>query len=279
VTDAGPPNTTVVIPVWDRYVGARLLAAINSVRAQDRLVRLIVVDNASTVPLPALPQDELLSLDRRLTAGAARNAGLELVQTPYVMLWDADDVMEPGTVGFLEDQLAASPQLVAFGAAIIEEPSGVRHRWPRPWVTRLLPHRRLFALVDAVWSMFPTTGAALMRTEVVKACRGYAEADSGDDWCLGAALAWRGGFGWSERPGRRYLQHEGSLLDTNGTWRHQLAHAAAVRTRLALPGIAPEWIRRILPLVALAQWSAVGAHFLAGQLRAARRRPAGDDAA
>jgi hypothetical protein len=268
-----------VIPVWDRYVGPRLLAAIDSVRTQDRAVRLIVVDNASTVPLPALPQDELLSIGRRVTAGAARNAGLELVLTPYVMLWDADDVMEPGTVGFLEDQLADNPRLVAFGAAIIEEPSGVRHRWPRPWITRLLPHRRSFALVDAIWSMFPTTGAALMRTEAVKACQGYADADSGDDWCLGAALAWRGGFGWSERPGRSYLQHTGSLLDTYGSWRHQLAHAAAVRNRLAMKGVAPDWLRRVLPLVAVAQWAAVGAHVVAGQLRVARRRPAGDDAA
>lgn len=279
MTDAGPPNTTVVIPAWDRYVGPRLLAAIESIRAQDRPARLIVVDNASMVSLPDLPAAELLRIGERVTAGAARNAGLERVETPWVVFWDADDVMEPGVLGFLEDQLKSGHGLVAFGAAIIEEPSGLRHRWPRPWITRLLPHRRVFALIDAVWSMFPTTGATLMRTDAVRACGGYADAESGDDWCLGAALAWRGGFGWSERAGRHYLQHAGSLLDTYGSWRHQLVHAAAVRERLAGSDVAPGWVRRLLPLIALAQWSAVGAHLVAAQIRVARRRPARDGAA
>ena len=276
MTDQPAPHTTVVIPVWDRYVGPRLLEAIASIRAQNRSVRLLVVDNASTVPLPDLPDAELHRLSRRLTLGAARNAGVEQARTPYVMLWDADDLMEPGTLEFLEEQLAGAPEVVAFGAAIIEEPGGARHRWPRPWVTRLLPRSRAFALVDSVWSMFPTTGATLMRTDEVRASGGYADADSGDDWCLGAALAWRGRFGWSERPGRRYLQHQGSIWDTYGSWRHQLAHAAIIRRRLAADGVAPRWVRGLLPMVALAQWSAVGAHLAAAWLRAARlRRRAG----
>jgi glycosyltransferase involved in cell wall biosynthesis len=274
VTDLGTPLTTVVIPAWDRYVGPRMSEAIESVRAQDRPVRLLVVDNASIEPLPSLREGELLRTPTRLTLGAARNVGLEQVDTPYVMLWDADDLMEPGTLRFLEEQLANEPALVAFGAGIIEDPYGVRHRWPRPWIKHLIGHPRLFALLDAVWSMFPTTGATLMRTDIVRACGGYADADSGDDWCLGAALAFRGRFGWSERPGRHYLQHAGSIWDTYGTARHQLAHAAAVRERLAHDDLVPAWLRTGLPLVALAQWSAVGAHLGAAQLRAAvRRRP------
>ncbi len=278
VTDAGSALTTVVIPVWDRYVGPRLLEAIDSIRAQDRPVRLLVVDNASTVSLPELPEDELIRSSARLTLGAARNAGLARVETTYVMLWDADDIMEPGTLGFLESELARDERLVAFGAAIIEEPRGVRHRWPRPWIKHLIGHPSLFALVDCIWSIFPTTGATLMRTEVVKACGGYSDADSGDDWCLGSALAFQGRFGWSERPGRQYLQHEGSIWDTYGSSRNQLAHAAAVRRRLATGGVAPGWLRRALPVVALAQWSAVGAHLVAVRLRAGSR-PTPDAAA
>jgi hypothetical protein len=274
VTDPGAPLTTIVIPAWDRYVGPRMAEAIESIRSQDRPVRLVVVDNASAVELPLVPEHELLRIPTRVTLGAARNAGLERADTPYVMFWDADDLMEPGTVGFLEQQLARDPRLVAFGAAIIEAPQGVRHRWPRPWITSLIPHPRLFALIDCVWSMFPTTGATLMRTDVVTAGRGYSDADSGDDWCLGVALALRGRFGWSERPGRHYLQHEGSIWDTYGSARHQLVHAAAVRQRLRLDDATPAWLRRALPLIAVAQWSAVGAHLGAARLRAAMRRSA-----
>jgi hypothetical protein len=274
VTDLGTPITTVVIPVWDRYAGPRMADAIASIRSQDRPVRLLVVDNASTAPLPPLPETELLRMPTRVSLGAARNAGLQHANTPYVMLWDADDLMEPGTVGFLEERMANEPWIVAFGAAIIEDPHGVRHRWPRPWIRHLIRRPRVFALVDCVWSMFPTTGATLMRTEVVRACGGYSDADSGEDWCLGAVLAFRGRFGWSERPGRHYLQHEGSLWDTYGSARHQLTHAAAVRRRLATDDAVPVWLRRTLPLLAVTQWSAVGAHLAAARLRAAARRSA-----
>jgi hypothetical protein len=274
VTDLDTPVTTIVIPAWDRYVGQRMADAIASIRSQNRPARLLVVDNASTVPLPPLPDEELLRLPTRLTLGAARNAGLERVVTPYVMLWDADDLMEPGTLGLLEDRLRSDARIVAFGAAIVEDPYGVRHRWPRPWIRHLTGHPQMFALLDCVWSMFPTTGATLMRTADVRACGGYSDADSGDDWCLGAALAFRGRFGWTEQPGRHYLQHSGSIWDTYGTARHQLAHAAAVRRRLAGDDTVPVWLRRALPLLAVAQWSAVGAHLAAARLRAASRRNA-----
>lgn len=270
MTDAATPRTTVVIPVWDRYASLRMREAVASISSQDRPARLVVVDNASAMPLPELPEANLIRSPQRLSLGAARNLGLADIDTPYVIFWDADDVMEPGTLGFLEDQLVEDPRLVAFGAAIIEDPSGARHRWPRQWVARLLRYPRLFALLNCVWSMFPTTGATAMRTEVVRACGGYADADSGEDWSLGASLLLRGRVGWSERPGRRYLQHEASVWDTYGTARHQLAHAAEVRARLARDEFVPRWLRASLPLVALAQCAAVSVHVAASRIRAAR---------
>lgn len=245
-----------------------MIEALCSLSSQAPAARLLVVDNASDVALPEVPHAEVIRSDQRLTLGAARNLGLAHVSSPNVIFWDADDVMEPGTLALLEDALAQDPQLVAFGAAIVEDPSGLRHRWPRPWVARVLRHPRLFALIDCVWSMFPTTGATIMRTATVRSCGGFADADSGEDWCLGASLAFRGRFGWSERPGRHYLQHEGSTWDTYGSAQHQLRNAAAVRARLAHDAAVPSWLRASLPLVALAQWSAVAAHLGAASLRA-----------
>lgn len=265
--DDALPRTTVVIPVWDRYATLRMREAVASITAQDRPAQLLVVDNASIVPLPELADVSVVRSAERLTLGAARNLGLADVHTQYVIFWDADDVMEPGALGFLEDQLAADPRLVAFGAAIIEEPSGLRHRWPRRWIARVVGHPRLFALINCAWSMFPTTGATAMRTDTVRACGGYADADSGEDWSLGAALVLRGRVGWSERPGRRYLQHEASVWDSYGAAGHQLTHAATVRRRLAADPGTPGWLQAAMPLLAVAQVAAIATHLLAAALR------------
>ena len=271
-------HTTVVIAVWDRYAGPRLSAAVASICSQDGPPLLVVVDNASTVALPELPHARVVRSPQRLTLGAARNFGLAQVRTPYVMLWDADDLMEPGTVGFLEDRLAEDPRRVAYGAAIIEEPTGQRHRWPRRWIGRLVRYPTLFAVLNCVWSLYPTTGATLMRTDAVTAAGGYADAGGGEDWCLGAALAFRGRVGWSERPGRRYLQHAGSVWDIYGSSRQQLAHAAQVRRRLAGGDAAPYWLRRLLPAVMVAQLSAVAGHEALARLRGLGRGDARDGA-
>ncbi len=254
-------QTTVVIPAWDDYVSERLEEALQSVHAQQSPPPpIVVVDNASTVPLPPLPGAWVLRAPTRLTLGAARNLGLTRVSTPYVVFWDADDVMLDGTLPFLEQAIASDPAIVAFAMAVLEEPSGRRHRWPRRWVGRLVRAPRAFATLDAMWSIYPTTGCTIMRAEVVRAAGGYSDADSGDDWCLGVSLAFRGRLGWSERPGRLYRVHPGSIMAERMTPPDLIRHARVVRERIRTdPGV-PEWARRALPLVALGQRAAIEAH-------------------
>ena len=259
-------RTTVVIPAWDAYAGPDLMAAVASLRDQAVPVRLLVVDNASQVPLPVLPGVSVVRSKARLSLGAARNLGLAKVSTPYVISWDADDTMLPGTLASLEEGIRDGSGLVAFGEAILE-PSGARHRWPRPWIAQLVRRRRLFALLDSVWSMFPTTGATIMDSEAVRAAGGYADSDSGEDWCLGASLAFRGTFGWSERPGRVYRVRDDTMWARHRTMRHQFRHAATVRSRLRNDGLIPHWARRLLPVVGVAQWVAIIAHELAQRSR------------
>lgn len=266
-------RTTVVIPVWDAYVAQRLIDAVRSLREQEPPARIIVVDNASQVPLPVLPGVSVVRSRQRLSLGAARNIGLERVSTPYVIFWDADDMMLPDALATLEESIQADPRLVAYGLAIVEDPAGGRHRWPRPWIGALLHRPALFALLDSVWSLYPTTGATIMRTDAVRAAGGYADTDSGEDWALGAALAHRGRLGWSERPGRVYHIHHESMWARHMTLRHQLRHAGTVRARLADDGELPGWMRSTLPLVAAGQYAAVIAHAgVAGLRRLASRR-------
>src|SRR4051794_19651989 len=90
---------TVVIPVWDEYV--RFLPdAVGSVARDAPGTPILVVDNASTIPVPDLPGTSVVRSDRRLTAGAIRNLGLEHVKTKYVVVLDADDMLLPGTLDF-----------------------------------------------------------------------------------------------------------------------------------------------------------------------------------
>jgi glycosyltransferase involved in cell wall biosynthesis len=257
----------VVVAVWDAYAGQRLVDAIASVAGQDRPARIVLIDNASSLDLPLVADVEVIRCAQRLSLGGARNRGLQAVTTPNVMFWDADDLMLPGTLAFLEDELAGDPRLVAYGAAIVEDPCGVRHRWPRRWIANLLPHTRLFAAIDGVWSMFPTTGATVMRTHIVRGCGGFGDADSGEDWSLGAVLVWRGRVGWSERPGRRYLQHDESAWNLLGSPRHQLRNARAVRERLRRDRGIPAWARAFVPVLAVLQIAAIGAHAAAPTLK------------
>jgi glycosyltransferase involved in cell wall biosynthesis len=268
-------NTTVVIPVWDEYVAERLREALQSLKRQSPTPEIIVVDNASAVAVPETEGVSVVRAPRRLPLGAARNLGLAQVKTPFVVFWDADDLMVPGALGFLEKAIAAKPGLAAFGAAVIEEPSGRRHRFPRRWIARLTRAQRIFAFFNCLWSLYPTTGATIIDADLARAAGGFSDSDSGDDWCLGVSLAFRGRIGWSERPGRIYALHGSSIWARHSTVRFLLRHSQIVRNRIRTdPGI-PRSVKRLLPVVALAQWWAILAHEALELGRRARKRDRG----
>ena len=278
-TDAGS-QTTVVIPVWDEYVSKRLAAALESVASQAAESPIVVVDNASSTPLPRLPGARVVRSPERLTLGRARNLGLTHVTTPYVVFWDADDVMLPGALAALETGIEDDPGLAAFAMAILEQPDRTRHRWPRRWVKLLARRPAAFALLDAVWSLYPSTGATIMPTELVREAGGYGDADSGEDWCLGVSLAFRGRIRWSEQPGRLYRVHPTSLWSQNMTPKDLVRHASAVRQRIRTDKGIPDRARTALPLIWGAQWAAIAVHLALETARrglaAARNRHGGD---
>jgi glycosyltransferase involved in cell wall biosynthesis len=267
---SGVSKTTFVLPVWGGYAGAPLAEALGSLHDQEADARIIVVDNASEPPLRDLPGAEIIRSSERVTLGGARNLGLAAVDTEYVIVWDADDVMLPGTLSFLEPAIEREPGFVAVGCAMIEMPSYVRHRWPRVWVGRLVRHQRLFALLDCVWSVYPTTGSTIMRTDCVRAAGGYSETHSGADWVLGVSLAFRGRLGWSERPGRLYRQHAASVSAQRTGLRPLFSHAAAVRGRIRADRGIPTWGRALLPLIHALQALAIAAHGVIASTRRLR---------
>jgi glycosyltransferase involved in cell wall biosynthesis len=242
---------TVVIPVWDDYAWA-MDEALGSIRAQQPRPGIVLLDNASTVPIRAPEDVRLIRTERRLTVGAARNHGLAHVATPWAMLWDADDVMLPGTVADLLAGAAADRSIVVVATGIADGTTGRRHHWPRRWTTPLSRLPRLYALLHAMSSLFPTTGA-LLRTDVALSGGGFADADGGDDWVVGVSLALRGRVVVNRRLGRVYRHHRGSI-SADWTGPGDIArHAALVRERLASDAAAPAYARAALPVVRIAQ--------------------------
>jgi hypothetical protein len=251
--DGAARTLTVVLVVWDAYAGRLLEEALFSIETQRPRPAILLIDNASTVPVVAPDGVRVIRSPERLTVGAVRNLGLSHVTTPWAMLWDADDVMLPGTVADLLAHTDA-PDVVVVATGILDGTTGVRHHWPRRWTAVLTRLPRLYAMLHAVSSLYPTTGA-LLRTDTVLQGGGFADADGGDDWVVGVSLALRGRVVLRSRLGRVYRRHRHSVSADWTGGDDILAHAALVRQRLeddpAAPGFtAPArcalWLAQLL---------------------------------
>src|SRR5207253_10930099 len=127
---------------------------------------VIVVDDGSTDPdtlevLDALEGRARVVRQANQGAAAARNAGLALAQTPFVLVLDADDRLAPGSLSSLKAALAAHPD-AGYAYGYIEffgDQQGVMRMPPfDPW-SLLFRH-----------TVGPT---AMMRRELVDAIGGY----------------------------------------------------------------------------------------------------------
>jgi glycosyltransferase involved in cell wall biosynthesis len=249
-------RVTVVIPVWDAYAGDGLLEAVDSVRRQSVPLELIVVDNASRVALPPLADAEIVRLPARLSTGAARNAALGRVRTPYVVFLDADDLLLEGALTALVLGLDANSRRSAYTLSIVDGLTGERHRTPRR-VARTLCHLPpLFALANAVWSLLPTQGCTIMRVDDVRACGGYADSSHGEDWTLGVSLAFRGQVSFDHRSGLCYRPRADSPGVAPLGAAVLLDNARTVRARIRSDPAIPSAVRAALPLIAAVQWLA-----------------------
>ncbi|GAA4168860.1 mycofactocin biosynthesis glycosyltransferase MftF [Gryllotalpicola koreensis] len=98
---------TVVVPVMDRADELdRLLGSIAASTGPGRHPRVIVVDDGSADPAPieavaARHGAEFLGLPENLGPGGARNAGLRLVETEFVVFVDSDIVVNVETIPLL----------------------------------------------------------------------------------------------------------------------------------------------------------------------------------
>ncbi len=242
---------TVVIPCWGpRYTGV-LPEAVASIRAQAPRAPIVVVDNCSDQPLPELAEVQFVRLDRRETVGAARNAGLAHVRTPFVVVADADDLILDGALEPLAEVLRAEPRTVAAVGEVIEDGSRP-HPLPRAAARLAAPIPPLLAFMHAAWAQFPIQGCAMLRTAAARELGGYGDTNGGDDWELGVVLATSGRIRFLSRPVRDYRNPASGLgVEPDRVELHR--RARNVRSRLRQLG----WGRLRLAGVRLAQAAAI----------------------
>ncbi|WP_065570280.1 glycosyltransferase family 2 protein [Microbacterium oleivorans] len=138
------PTVTVIVP--GRDVGAFADDALASLRAQTHQgFRAILVDDASrdrtaevfAATAAADPRFTLVRHEVARGLGASRNEALDLVDTPYVGFFDADDIMLPGALETLVGSLQDSGSDVAVGAYVRLRADASGHYAPgivQPWV-------------------------------------------------------------------------------------------------------------------------------------------------
>lgn len=245
---AESPLITVVIPVWGATYWGSLPAAVASASGPGRRVLVVAPADEPDPPTGTVAGVELIRAAGPLSVGAARNLGLEAVETPFVVFLDADDELVPGAAEALAALLAARPGAVAAIAQVVDRHSGAVVA-PRRGVSALARRPRLLAAADAVWSLLPTQGCAVIRADAARASGGYADADGGEDWAFGVALARRGRIITVAEPGLRY---------SPATFGPRAVPRAEMRVRARLARAA--WARSAgfggrlaLPLIALAQ--------------------------
>ncbi len=237
-------RVSVVIPVWDEYAGDGLVRAMAGVRRQDVPVCVIVVDNASSVPLPPLEDTELVRLEQRRSTGAARNASLPLLRTDYVVFLDADDRLLDDSLAALVAGLDADPQRATHTLSIVDAATSATASHATPPGAHAVRAPPLFILANLLWSLLPTQGCTIMRVADVVDSGGYADASSGEDWVLAVSLSFRGRQSFDRRPGLLYSQSASSPGCARCSRSTLLRNAARVRERLATDPRAPRHLAR-----------------------------------
>jgi glycosyltransferase involved in cell wall biosynthesis len=172
---AASPIVTVIVP--GRDIAAFAPAALESLRAQtESRWRAVLIDDGSTDDTGAIFA-AAAAVDRRFTTvhhaasrglGAARNVGLDLVDTPYLGFLDGDDELRPDAIARMTRTLDETGSDFVAGAYVRSRAQGSDYVAGRvqPWVaaatspelhaTSLAAHPRAVSNIVA-WSKVSRT--------------------------------------------------------------------------------------------------------------------------
>lgn len=180
--DSSRANRDITAVITNYNYGRFLAEAVDSVLRQG--ASAVVVDDGSTEPVPDLPAEVELIRQENQGVATARNSGLARVQSPYVIVLDADDRLAPGALEALRRPLDADPELgFAYG----------RMRFFGDWAGELR-----FPPYDPYGLLFRHTIGltALVRREVFAATGGFdpefEQFEDWEHWVNALAHGWQG---------------------------------------------------------------------------------------
>ena len=213
-SDPKTPTLSVVVPVYNRH--GLVMDTLRSIASQQgESFDLIVVDNGSTdgsyellqQELPRLADDGVsIRLLRQMKPGAAaaRNMGLEAVETDWTLFFDSDDIMLPGHIHRFMETARSNTDAEAIGAPVMLY-DGQRLLRRLPFGHTLASH-----LMHSTWS----TQRYMARTDLFRKVGGWNERLPGwDDFELGVRLLLQRPevVVINDCPLVRQLQHEESI--------------------------------------------------------------------
>ncbi len=177
MTLPSPPAVTVIVPGFD--VAPWAVDALDSLRAQTFADWVaILIDDASTDGTGAIfdqaaasdPRFRVVHHSRREGLGAARNTGIDLVDTPFLAFLDADDRLTPHALERLVGTVMASGSDFAVGAYVRLRPDVGGAYAPgivQPWVAASTDPARIGTTLEhhpeasgniVAWSKVSRTG-------------------------------------------------------------------------------------------------------------------------
>lgn len=211
------PSYTVVMPAYNagRFIGE----AIDSVLAQtDPDWELVVVDDGSTdetAEIVAAHADERIRLVRQDNAGvaSARNAGMGVASSRYVLFLDSDDRLRPDALQRLGAILDTWPETcVAYGDWVFVDGRG-RRMGPET-KPRFTPRPSGMILESMLRNGFLVqVGCALIKADCLHRVGAWEPYRLGEDWEYMCRLAAHGDFRYAgEGPVLEYRLHAGSTV-------------------------------------------------------------------
>ncbi|MDE6308805.1 MAG: glycosyltransferase family 2 protein [Muribaculaceae bacterium] len=190
-TSSHHPIITIVIPVYNRP--KLVIRTLDSILSQDyRPLQVIVVDNGSTDNTYAAVEQWVKNLeDNQLSvnilrankkgASYARQQGVEMVTTPWVMHFDSDDTMRPGHISRIVKGINDHPEADILGWDVITHQLDNRHKINRFYANN--------PMVNHIFHASLSTQRYAVRTELLKRCGGWETDIAGwDDYVLGIKL-------------------------------------------------------------------------------------------
>jgi len=247
-------DVSVVIPFWD-LENPILQDCIDSIRSQAYPSQILVVDNASSIPVVGQDGVKVLRLNKRVSVGEARNLGLATVETPYVMFMDADDVLLPNAIGHLRSLIASRPGVSLAAGRIIDWVPDTGVKRPKPWPGKMAKQinrsARLFRLLNIVRNVTPVTGCAVMDTRLAQSTGGFPNSTA-EDWTFGVLMGLRGQVLLSDNYVKLYRWRADGLSKVAvQQWKVLYEARRVTRSALAADALTPSWMRSLLGALAL----------------------------